>query len=50
MQFFTIDERNMGRGLAHAAPLSMRSTAGSRPQAGARVAGFAFNENDFEKF
>ncbi|MBL8435421.1 MAG: HAMP domain-containing protein [Zoogloea sp.] len=50
MQFFTIDERNMGRGLAHSAPLSMRSTAGSRPQAGARVAGFAFNENDFEKF
>ena len=29
---------------------AMRSTAGSRPQAGARVAGFAFNENDFEKF
>jgi methyl-accepting chemotaxis protein len=51
MQFFTIDERNMGRGMAHAAPMAaMRSTAGSRPQAGARVAGFAFNENDFEKF
>ncbi len=51
MQFFTIDERNMGRGLAHAAPMAaMRSNAGSRPQAGARVAGFAFNENDFEKF
>ncbi len=51
MQFFTIDERNMGRGLAHAAPMAaMRSTAGGRPPAGARVAGFAFNENDFEKF
>ena len=51
MLFFTIDERNMGRGMAHAAPMAaMRSTAGSRPQAGARVAGFAFNENDFEKF
>ena len=51
MQFFTIDERNMGRGMMRAAPVAaMRSTAGSRPQAGARVAGFAFNENDFEKF
>ena len=51
MQFFTIDERNMRRGMARAAPVAAtRSTAGSRPQAGARVAGFAFNENDFEKF
>ena len=51
MQFFTIDERNMGRGMMRAAPVAaMRSTAASRPQAGARVAGFAFNENDFEKF
>ncbi len=50
MQFFTIDERNMGRGMAYpASAAAARSTAG-KPRAGARVAGFAFNENDFEKF
>ncbi|TYC60754.1 methyl-accepting chemotaxis protein [Zoogloea oleivorans] len=50
MQFFTIDERNMGRGMGRAAPAAATRSPASKPRAGARVAGFAFNENDFEKF
>ncbi|KAB2969479.1 methyl-accepting chemotaxis protein [Zoogloea sp.] len=49
MQFFTIDERNMGRGLAHA-PSMAGARPAAKPKAAARVAGFAFNESDFEKF
>ena len=50
MQFFTIDERNMGRGMGRAAPAAATRSPAGKPRAGARVAGFAFNENDFEKF
>ena len=49
MQFFTIDERNMGRSLAQA-PSMAGARPAARPRAAARVAGFAFNESDFEKF
>ncbi|MCK6394889.1 methyl-accepting chemotaxis protein [Zoogloea sp.] len=50
MLFFTIDERNMGRGAARPAAASAPRNAPAKPRGGARVAGFAFNENDFEKF
>jgi methyl-accepting chemotaxis protein len=50
MLFFTIDERNMGRGAARPAAASTSRNAPAKPRSGARVAGFAFNENDFEKF
>jgi methyl-accepting chemotaxis protein len=50
MQFFTIDERNMVRSMARSAPAVATRSAASKPRAGVRVAGFAFNENDFEKF
>jgi methyl-accepting chemotaxis protein len=50
MQFFTIDERNMARSMARTAPAVATRSAASKPRASARVAGFAFNENDFEKF
>ena len=49
MQFFTIDERNMGRSLAQA-PSMAGARPAAKPKAAARVAGFAFNESDFEKF
>ena len=40
----------MGRGMGRAAPAAATRSPASKPRAGARVAGFAFNENDFEKF
>jgi methyl-accepting chemotaxis protein len=49
MQFFTIDERNMGRSLSQA-PAMAGARPVAKPKAAARVAGFAFNESDFEKF
>ncbi|NML26314.1 methyl-accepting chemotaxis protein [Zoogloea dura] len=49
MQFFTIDERSMGRSLVQA-PSMAGARPAARPRAAARVAGFAFNESDFEKF
>ncbi|MDD2988274.1 MAG: methyl-accepting chemotaxis protein [Zoogloea sp.] len=50
MLFFTIDERNMGRGAARPAAAGAVRHTPAKPRGGARVAGFAFNENDFEKF
>ena len=44
------DERNMVRSMARSAPAVATRSAASKPRAGVRVAGFAFNENDFEKF
>ncbi len=50
MQFFTIDERNMGRILAAAPSAAPGHSNVGKVRAPAKVAGFAFNEGDFEKF
>ncbi|MBS0369376.1 MAG: MCP four helix bundle domain-containing protein [Proteobacteria bacterium] len=50
MQFFTIDERNMGRILAAAPSAALGHSHVSKARTPAKVAGFAFNEGDFEKF
>ncbi|MBS0347881.1 MAG: HAMP domain-containing protein [Proteobacteria bacterium] len=50
MQFFTIDERNMGRILAAAPAAAPGHAHASKARTPAKVAGFAFNEGDFEKF
>jgi methyl-accepting chemotaxis protein len=50
MQFFTIDTRNMGRVLAAVPSAAAGHAHFGKARAPAKVAGFAFNEGDFEKF